>query len=827
MFSFDRIGYDLDGMPYGSDSYMDRTVTNPDVKLQVCHENLTVGCGIDLAYISENKTVSSSLLNFRPEVTHVNTTTFANGSYNCTSVDVDLASTRALYPGIITPVIIQNYTHNERTNPLTHKTVEILNPLNTTLNGSFLVDIRIDGPPKTYHVFVDRIYDEQDQSITPSAKALVLSLMSPDNISLDEGVVEPKERLAYDGPISGGENVVVNGLPTLDINMYDPCTPINESGYYIMNDTIGNSTAQNLNDTCLRLTNISNVVVNFGEEFISGNGNVTNGSMRNNTCAVIVENSENIRFVDYKAYGFYNGLCIINSTVNVTGTQISHNTNGALLNLSSEVDFLDMLFTNEKEEIVASTGTNFTLSTVGFRPLEYPDRPSTYLDSQARNVRVKSVKPPLPPPPNITLPDGREIRGMEQHINYKNTSVNDSLARMTFQYQAYLDARKSQRVVADNISIYKYEGEKQTSFDNDTGTTTSNWTDADWIEIPTEFNKSRGKIVSSTITDFSVFAPFGFFEPEEDSEGGTDGGGDSDSSGEDGSAGGPGGSFPEEKPSGPFELVPLYPAPPRFELVIPDNITIMQGEARETPFRLTNLQDDDFQDVKIGPEAPAGWKATNHTVSLLKTNSSSQGTFSIAPYTKELPGRYLVPIKIHIKTANGYRAVFSKLMSVYVIPRHDFKQLEVLEAPEKISMRPLSRLDVDFKLQNIGDADLEDITLEFEPHDCLRRINGRHDLKAGALQNLSYTLHAGARGECNLNFKFYSQDKYVGFTTLPVRIHPDGLGETYISLAEVLLVLALLLWTALTALTIKRVKARKHCQKNNKNKGVNIGNGDS
>ncbi|MGM5480827.1 MAG: hypothetical protein ACQESE_00285 [Nanobdellota archaeon] len=811
VFNFDRKGYDLDGQPYGSNSYMDHSITNPDVELSLCHQNLSVGDGVDLVYYSENKSLIASVLNYKPLITNVTTHADGNGTYNCTVINIDLSSTNALYPGKIAPVLIDNHTANTPTEyEFTQNSTELFEPLDPMFNGSYKIGVRVEGPPKTYYLFTEYIYDENKKSINSSAQKLVTSIVDSSRISVAEAILNPSDLLEYQDTFQGGEEVIVNGLSSLEIKMYDPCTPINESGYYIMNESIGNSSGQNLNDTCLELNNISNVVLNFGEEFVTGDDDSIAGSKKNDTCAFTIRNSHNITFESFKTYQFYYGICVENSSINIFGTQSSHNIHGAKITHKSKVQFIDTRFSNDDSEILVEDDSKLSLSHARFE-LENSDPLNvTHLDSEASNVRIRTVNP-RPVIPNTTTPDGRELKDIGQYIRYDNLSSNNSFAQLTFHFREYAQSNLSEKVATDNISIYKYNGTMK-SEDPDyvmSANESDGWINGNWSQIYTLVYPAEQLILSPNMSSFSVYAPLGFVtnntnpepvpeptpEPTPDPVAGSDSGG----------GGTPSRNEFED------ESVLVYPEPPNFELEIPDNVTLMQGEAGDISFNISNKGRADYEDVKVGPVLPNGWEGTNHTFSMVEAYSNMSATFSMASYEKALPGRYWVPIKVYVPSENGTTDVVTELLAVHVTPRKDLRRLKVVEYPPEVVVKPNSRLDISFLAKNIGDFNLYNITIEHEPEECIERIEGQQNISVGREKDLTYTFYFGDRKECDANLKFYSEEELVGFVPVSFKITPRGIGEFYLSTKDTFVLLVVIAWTILTIMIISRWwKRRKY-----------------
>ena len=94
---YDRVNTLLSGTTfYGSNSYMDFSPTNPNAFLYLCHPGLNVSQRVDLAYFSESRNLTYSVLNYRPSVLAVDEHTDENGTYYCSKIDVDIGQVDAI-----------------------------------------------------------------------------------------------------------------------------------------------------------------------------------------------------------------------------------------------------------------------------------------------------------------------------------------------------------------------------------------------------------------------------------------------------------------------------------------------------------------------------------------------------------------------------------------------------------------------------------------------------------------------------------------------------------------------------------------------------------
>ncbi|MBN1645975.1 hypothetical protein JW868_02960, partial [Candidatus Woesearchaeota archaeon] len=743
------------GRIFGSNSFMDHSSTNPNLFISACHPNLTVGQRFDLVYASYSGNITRSVLNYIPRI--YSTTNYTNGTdeYNCTTVDVDISSIKAIYPGNIS-LLLYNYSDrmnlSENSTDLNLTVIEDYGELSTAFNGSYDMKVKVEGPPKVYYIATSFVYDENETEIMTSEPLLVTSLVNSINQSVVETVLLPDEFFAYNQSFHGGERVYVNGLMSLEIRIYNPCDEINESGYYILNNT-----AWNLNDTCVVIENLTDVVFNFGDEILDGDNITPNGSQDNTStrCPIIIQNSQNITLEYLYTQEFYYGLCVFNSSVNVFGTNSVSNFRGAYITNSSQVTFADVYFSNEEAEIVALNDSTVNL---------YRTNVSTaMLQSSFEDAFVKAVRDP-PPAPNVS--DGFiNVTSIDQWVEFRAMDTH-SWADINFLYTIPLP----NEAAIDNVSIFKYNGTYNYTnvsvFDNETNTTNTTeeyeWVGGNWSLVYTLVSPSELLIMGENQTNFSVFAPYAFeaqaqtepieelpvSEPEE-SAGPKAGGGGAPAS-------------PEE-----FEQVDIFATLVELELTLPENITLMQGEVFEVKFNLTNVGEVSANNIVIEPQVPLKWRGENFSYLSLRPGDSLIDNFLIEVYDKEIPNRlYTFPVNVYVE--NGTR-VLRELLRVMVIPRGDLKKIELIEYPPTIVLDPFSDTNISFEVRNAGDLPLENIHIEIEENPSVSEIIGSNDLEEGETKDLSYIFRSkGVSKVDNLGLKFYAGDVPVGFVFVDV-----------------------------------------------------------
>jgi hypothetical protein len=123
-------------------------------------------------------------------------------------------------------------------------------------------------------------------------------------------------------------------------------------------------------------------------------------------------------------------------------------------------------------------------------------------------------------------------------------------------------------------------------------------------------------------------------------------------------------------------------------------------------------------------------------------------------------------------------------------------------------MTPYSSLNLSFVAQNIGDMDLDNITVRSSTSDCVVSVLGTNSIKKGEIKAISYIVNSGKTGICDVNFEFVWKDRLVGFVPLTFDIN-----QKYIStlgvVKRMILIFLLLGWTVLTAIMLNRKRRER------------------
>lgn len=779
---YDRMGQYVMDFPYGSDSYIDNSITNENILLTICHPQLSEEDVFDIAYVSQDGLLKSSIFHYRPVVNSVTSTDLANETVNCSTIDVDIASTKALYPGSVMPIIKKSGERSDNDSQIIME--------NSTLffNGSYIPGVQATPVPDTYNLLIRKVLDQNGSEITPVSRQLVVDLLDKDNDTISKEIIAPDESLVYDGTFSGGEKMYVNGIPVFEIEMYHPCGPIDNPGYYVMNSSSTSTEAHNRKTSCITIENISDVTLNFAQGFVSGDGNASYGSMKNDTCAVIVKNADNITFENFKSYNFFNGLCVENSTVTLYEGQVSHNGNGIRLSEDSNVSFSGGKFSNDHLDFVATDNSNFHLKNCLFTPINQST--ATEIDVDAEDVSLNSIEQEPPLPDTITY-DGRSLHDMGQFIEMKNTSSDNSHATLSFYYDRYLLSDPERSIPVSNLSIYEYNG--SLSVMNESGRNVKRWTGGTWSSLDTIYSIEESRIISPTIRGFSVFAPLGFPEKkdEQSSTGGTGGGGDSSS-----------GSTVSTSPSPDTnKTVSLH-----FDAI--DSISLMQGEFKNLTFSIRTSEHTTLHNVTVSARTPPGWNRTGWERDRILSNASITDSLLISSYINSMTGMFSIPVTLEAVDHEGEQVKEVDIVNVSIVPRQDLRRLSVEEYPPRITAKPYSRLAVSFKVSNAGDLDLDNITLQVEPNECIHHIQGEHSIPVGETDTLDYLFRFTGKEnmQCTVDLHFDSRGDTVAIVPMDILISDDGDGS--IPFVHYSLLILLFIWSLFSIIVIRRRNRR-------------------
>jgi len=749
---------------YGSGSYFDRSLVTPDVYATICHPNLEINSSVDFVYKTFSGAITRSVFNLPLQVTTVSVQNISNQTMNCTTLDVQFSSTASLYPGYVTPQL--------KTRGAVYYVNDSMVSLNNspTFNGSIYYNLTVDSPPKSYWFYLPLIHDDLGNVISANRSLLLTSLVSQNNVSKMEKVLRPSEIFNYTGTLVTGDHFVVNGITLLNVSVFAPCGTIPGPGYYLFNQS-----KFNLNSTCINVTNTNDVQINFAGEVIDGDA-ALNGSFTNDTCAIDIRDSQNVTIEGLQTQQFYNGICIENSTVTIFGTYAVGNINGMQITNNSHVY---VAFTNFNNINLELNITNNSLVRMLNNTFTTAFASGLYYDTWLKGV---PILPTLPVIPGYT------------HINqFLQVGRNDNLSWAQIQFD-YFDPLPN-RVDASQVYIYEYNGTYSTfSIFNNITNTSSNFTgwdpSANWTQLFTLVSPQQHLIYVTNISSFSVFAPFGKILPAPPTNGPGGGGG-----GGHGGGGGGGIGGGTTKPSTNFSNIP------QLRLIIPPEITIMQGDIGDVPFTLQNVGGVAVYDITVTSDVPRGWKSSATNFDSIFPGESLNSKFSLAVYEKQMPADYYIPVSVLV---DG-NVVLSEVLKVSVVPRGNLTRLLVTQYDPIINLLPNSQKEITFTAKNIGDYPLKNVQILLEPNDCIKQVIGSYDFAYDEEKQVTYRFVSGDSANCKYTLKFVEGDKLVDFVPVTFQIRALSIIEQTIKLLLIGLIVGV--WfTVGIVIVIKRRK---------------------
>ncbi len=761
------LNYDFDNSTnFTSYSFKDNSLINPNAYARVCKKSTNssiLNKYIELAHTNHN---CSEILPLSVMPSRINKIVS-----NCSTTDIDIASYNALYPGVVSMLIMNNphlyytvnYTDNTTNTSYNSTEIDYGNLLsckrtNTIMNGSYKLNVNVDDVAKTIRLSVASIRDSYGRLIDFSGNYgnLIYEMTNKTNKSLGTKVVKPKGTAEYNYTFKGGEKVYVNGLMSLKVIAFDPCGTINKSGYYMLNDS-----SWNVNKTCVVIENASKITLNFANKTINGD-NTLNGSLRNNTCAIIIKDSKNISIEDLRTEQFYYGLCIINSSgITTSGTYDMNNSQGIWIENSSDVVINNLKLNNKNSEIYSKNATIH---------LNRLTSPSANFSLEAKNILVKTVRNPPPQPSGLM--------NISQWLTVKNTTEN-SWAIITFHYEKPLP----NNVLEATLDLYKFDYN---------GTNTTNGT---WYSIPSYTDKINKKIYSINLSNFSIFVPMG----EEVN------------------------MTPKNPPPAPPSTghikqkiienqmnIPPQPRPPRIKLrLFNHTIKIQQGGSGEVGFNVSNLGVGIMNLIVKANITREGWKSPEIIFKMLKHYETKNGTIFLSVYDNEIPGTYLVPVNAIVSNMT----LDTDLLKVIVTPRGKLAKLKIIEAAPVINLLENKIQDFPILVKNDGDYNLTNITLSFKyADDCIDSVSGSYNLSVGEQKTISYKIKTkNAFKTCDAILLLKSNEKAIAFAPIRINVVPKKFGRFKI------LPILLLIFSILTIIILfNKYKEMRIAKKRNK-----------
>ncbi len=750
------LNYDFDDSTnFTSFSFKDNSLANPNAFVKLCgkvNNESQSNKFIELAYTNQNCSEVLPLSVLPSEVSNI------NASSNCSLTDVDLASYEALYPGVLSVLILNssslfkyvNASSNSTTgnSSNTTQTIRKLSNIvscertNTILNGSYKLDVDVNDVSKTVSFDIKRILDSSGRDIpfNENYGRIIVDLINKTNSTIGTEVIHPKDRATFNYTFQGGEKVYINGLLSLKVITFNPCGALNKSGYYMLN-----ASAWNKNQSCIVIQNISKITLNFANKTIDGDGSL-NGSMKNNSCAVIIKDASNITIEDLRTEQFHYGLCIYNSSgINVKGTYDKANLKGVIVENSRGVSINDISVNNSDVEIY-TINTTINLNKI--------HSPSANFSLNAHDVFVKTVRNPP------KEPDG--LVNISQWLTVKNSS-DKSWAIVTFHYEKPLP----NNALESTLDLYKYDYN-------------ANRTNGTWYAVPSYTDKIHKMIYSINISNFSVFVPLGeevVAQPKT-----------------------PPPTPPttghiQQKVISNMMNVPPQPRPPRVRLrLLNHTIKLEQGQSGYVKFNITNLGETIVDLYVKANISRAGWKSPTVKIPKLKRYETLNGTLYLSVYDNEIPGTYLIPVNARVSNMT----IDTDVLKVIVIPRGKQAKMKIIESAPKVTFIENRNYDFPVLVKNIGDYNLTNITLHFDyADDCIDSVRGSYNLSMGEQKTLNYKVKVKkAYNSCDAILILKSNQKAIAFAPIIIEVRAQRFSK------PIVMPILLIVFTILSIMTL-------------------------
>ncbi|MEF8880839.1 MAG: hypothetical protein V5A72_03345, partial [Candidatus Nanohaloarchaea archaeon] len=170
-------------------------------------------------------------------------------------------------------------------------------------------------------------------------------------------------------------------------------------------------------------------------------------------------------------------------------------------------------------------------------------------------------------------------------------------------------------------------------------------------------------------------------------------------------------------------------------------------------------------------------------------------------YENEVTGTYQVPVKV--KTETGI-TVDSQTLDVEVLPRQNIRNLNIVESPTFPKLESGDTEEVGFLVENTGDYDLADVSLEVRNADkCIESASGTYNFSKGERKNVKFDIETNSEeGRCTGVFVLNSEEgTELDFTPAQIQIVEGSLINR---LTTNLLPIIVVIWTLFTVYWIRR-----------------------
>jgi len=652
------------------------------------------------------------------------------------------------------------------------ETVVIDGPFNltevtgTVMDGNYTVTPSIRSVQGKTKINIDEVFDSEGNRIHDGrsiSKPLIVGVERNEEL-LDAKKVKLGEEETFNFTFSGGEKVFINGILGLETRSVSGCETINEKDfYYLLNESSFN-TDNGENGSCLEVSDVNNTIVDFANSTIDGD---ENSSMKNNSCALRIRNTDGITLKNPRVQQFARGICVEDSTNTlITGTSSKENRLGIYLNNSS-AEIEDISLKNEDSEIDAVDNSVANMTDVDFETAD--------ISGVGHDVRMKNVLNP-PPDPNGSV-------NMSQWINITKTDSSGKVEDIGFNYPPLSESD------INPLFMYKFD-----LVDSTNGSREWTYENLSIVKRPSE----RIIMRQGEIDEFSVFGIYG----EEIQGNGT---GNSPGEGAGNNPDGTGNQGPGDAAGGGTTPRPQpEPEPTPIELnlsLTEESVSIQQGGTSGINFSIQNIGEVDSPSVYVESETQLGWQSGRQDFEEISEGEQVPGNILLDVYQDEVPGTYSVPVEVRSQSGSTLDTEF---LEVEVLPRRELRDISVVEAPTFLNLESSDSRELGFLIENSGDYALENVTLEVRnAGNCIQSSEGSHNFEIGERKNVEYTLRTGSQeATCTGVFVFHSQNgENLGINPVRISVAEPTLIER---LTTNVLPGLFLLWTLFTAYWVRR-----------------------
>jgi hypothetical protein len=747
----------------GSFSFRDQSIENPDMFLNLSgNSSVLQGNEIQLYYTSKSGNITEPVL-----IEPVTVPSFT-GDY--VMLDLEISAFSSINPGRLRAGIIEKkYNKTGNSTELISKDVTNLSSTGGLMDGNFSIVPSIQSVAGKTKLEVDEVFNGTNHTLyTEENGQEVLISVTREGEILDEMRAEVGKQKAFNFTFSGGEEVFVNGILSLETKSVGKCETITDNDfYYLLNSSQFNVEPEN--GSCLKIEDTNNAIVDFANKTIDGTGNQ---SENETSCAVRLSNTSDVTVKNPRVQQFDRGICLYSTeSTLISGTSAKENNLGIYMN-NSTAEIREIGLKNQDSEIKGVNTSVFNMTDVDFD--------TGNISGGAEDLKIRNVYNPPPPPED-------DLKNISQWINISETKPSGHVTDLGFHYAPVSETN------VNPLYMYKFDLKENTS-----GNTTESYWESKNLSI---VKKPTEKVIlkPGSIGDFSVFGVYGEEikgDPgnNDTEEGGQRGGSEAPGSGQaEGGAGG--GLRPEPEPE-------PEPTPVELNLSLEEEyMEIEQGGTKPVNFSVENVGDVAASDVYVEARVDPGWETGRQDYSNIPPGRNLRDNILLSVYQSEILGNYTIPVEARSSTGS---TLDTDYLTIGVVPRTKTRDLQIVQGPTFLSLEAGEETSVGFLLENTGDFRLENITASVRnAPDCIESASGSQDLQIGERKNVEYSFETkNTEGTCTGVVLFSSnQEQNLGFTPVRMEIKEPSIVE---KLTTNILPALTLVWTLLTIYWVRR-----------------------